>query len=267
MKFILSIIILMICPSVMAQTEITGIELSGKMLVDKDVPNLLPIGDSLTEGQWWTSYFAYRRRLQDLLGIYNYRFVGGKVGFGAPTTDLVYSRKHSGLSGDRASVMYTRLTTDLSTYFSNPQVSGSAILILIGTNDIRTAGYGTPEATVVSKIADIPLTTASMFGYINNFNPNLIVYVGMLPPCTQNAGDNALMESFNAALKVRLDSLRGTYQNLHYVDFYSQFTANPSYATEYLQDTVHPTLVGYNLMGDLWYSCMTNPTNQYCDGN
>ncbi len=267
MKIILILLIFIFSNISIAEIGIENTGLTGKMLVDKAVPNILPIGDSITSGQSWSDYFGYRRKLQDRLGIYNYRFVGGKKGFGEPLTDTVYSRKHSGVSGDSSAQIYTRLLTDLTSYFPSTITTGSTVLILSGTNDIRILGYGTAEATVVNTIADDPLTTASMVGKIRDYNSNIRVYVGLIPPSTQSAGDVAAMQSFNNALKARLDAVMPSFTNLHYVDFFTAFTDNASYATEYLQDTLHPTLVGYNLMGDLWYLCMTSSSNHYCDGN
>ncbi|HET6283411.1 MAG TPA: hypothetical protein VFH73_20810 [Polyangia bacterium] len=40
------------------------------------------------------------------------------------------------------------------------------------------------------------------------------------------------------------------------VDMYAAFTANPNYKTALLRDALHPTLAGYDVMGQIWYAAL-----------
>ncbi|NJO00338.1 MAG: SGNH/GDSL hydrolase family protein [Bacteroidia bacterium] len=95
---------------------------------------MLPFGSSNTGGQGTGSdprLFAYRKGLQDELGVGSYDLVGD---FTDPDTDDTYDVDHDGIGGQTTAELETRLPGELTQYMSQ-YVSGDVVILDMGTND------------------------------------------------------------------------------------------------------------------------------------
>lgn len=228
-------------------------------------PNLMPVGDSITRGSQDTPVlFGYRDHLQDSLGIGSYAFVGA---FTDPDNDSTYDVNHGGVGGESSPNILTRIDSELDSLMPAPNPSGSKVLLMVGTNDVRSGGDGVSEAAALNNIADNPLTTASIVGKIHAHDSTVSVYVGTIIPSTDGANTTAF-DSFNAALITRILAVRASKTNLHIVDVDTAFrTCNGGTYTACLADTLHPNDTGYQSISDAWYSCILSSTNANCNGN
>lgn len=226
-------------------------------------PIIMCLGDSITVGagdeEQTSGEFGYRDHLQDLLGVGNYLFVGP---FTDPDTDEVYDVNHGGVGGQTASSISSRLNSYLTTYFNNNLASGSAILIMAGTNDCNQS---VPNNTTIAHISN-------MVSKIDSHNPDIDVYVAKVTPThTSGAGItiNACLSTLNPLIESTILARQATKSNVHVVDMNAAFRANTNWETDYLSGVgvSHPKDAGYQIMANTWYSCIQNPTNTYCDGN
>ncbi len=219
---------------------------------------MLCIGDSITWGTGQTNQWSYRQQLQADLGIGLFQFVGSHA---APPTDPNYYVFHEGIGGDCTADVLARIDAALDRYLPTPNLPVSAVLLHIGTNDVKSGtGCGVTEAQAVSNVADTGLTTASIVGKIHAHDPNLQVYVALIIPST-NVTSDANFTSYNTALNTRLTSLQSTKTNLFIVDMNSAFrnTANCASVAACVDDTVsHPNDAGYVVMGDTWYAALVS---------
>lgn len=97
-------------------------------------PRILPFGASNTGGQSSGPagrLFAYRRGLQQALGVGNYDIVGD---FTDPDSDATYDVDHSGVGGQTTATLEARLAAVLSTYMPG-EIAGDIVILDTGTND------------------------------------------------------------------------------------------------------------------------------------
>lgn len=97
-------------------------------------PRILPFGASNTGGQAEGPagrLFAYRRGLQQTLGVGNYDIVGDITD---PDSDATYDVDHSGIGGQTTAQLEARLPTVLSTYMPG-EIEGDVVILDTGTND------------------------------------------------------------------------------------------------------------------------------------
>ncbi len=200
------------------------------------VIRIMPLGDSITEGEKSSDGAGYRSALYHRLTAFGSRFdfVGSlNYGTGFPDTE------HEGHPGWSANQILENLTTFLT------QAQPQAVLLHIGTNDISG---GNSAEQVVSEIAAIVDQTL-------NFDPGIRLFLSTLVPRT-DAG-----ESVNAAVNAQLPALVNTRASAGYriylVDNYAAFLANPNWAAEWMADRLHPNDSGYALMSAQWFPAYT----------
>lgn len=247
-----------VSPSILlAGLTLNGVTVNG-LSVSTTAPlpeKLMPLGDSITRGSLDTPViFGYRDHLQVLLGVGEYDFVGP---YTDPDSDATYDVDHNGVGGDDTLNILARIESNLDTYMPTPNNTNNAVLLMIGTNDIKD---GFVEATTVDNVEEI-------IDIIVAHDPTIKIYVATIIPST-NSTWNTNFTSYNSALVTRLTTLMGSNPNLHRVDMNAAFrTCNSGTYTACLADSLHPNDAGYQVIANTWYSCMTDSDNEYCDGN
>lgn len=225
-----------------------------------DHPRIMPFGDSITFGSGSlpiTARYGYRDGLQDLLGVGVYDFVGR---FTDPDTSTAYDVDHSGRGGDDTRNLLERIDSELATYFPLPNPSGSWIILMIGTNDIKDQEI--TETQTIDNVQELIET-------IDDWDSSINILVNTIIPSTDSVY-NPNFTAYNAALVTRLETLNNSKANLFYGDMNAKFrTCNGgNYAPpNCMSDKLHPNNFGYTFLERGIYDCMQSSTNQYCNGN
>jgi lysophospholipase L1-like esterase len=205
---------------------------------------ILPVGDSVTAGEGSSDGGSYRAPLFHLANTHSQSitFVGGGGASGPATVDgITFPRANSGYSGfnidnagGRSGISQffpAQITTD------KPDI----ILLMIGTNDTTTDE------------SDPPTRLAALLDKMLNADPTLLLVVAQVIP---QRSTNAKLTAFNAAIPGLVKTRADAGQHIVTVDMYGAFVANPSYATAYLADGLHPNDAGYKVMADTWYAAI-----------
>ena len=217
---------------------------------------LMPLGDSLTAGDGSTHEMGYRKKIQDLLGVDTYQFVG-------PDSRGVlsdYQSEHTGKIGFGTESLKAFVTTEMPAYFG-PKDRKGIILLMVGTNDFLAAAFNVKNS--VKNIME-------MVDFIDQYNPRIKIYVACPIPIafkepsflayrTPPAG--LTEDTFPVFRKELISSLamrKRTKSNLYIVDMYSAFVNDETglcygnYKINCLVDGVHPNDAGYDVMGVVW---------------
>ena len=229
---------------------------------------VLTVGDSITNGSGGTGatlVWGYRAKLQELLGVGRYHFVGP---FRNSDLSDSYELFHAGVSGANTTQILNRLYTHAPNYLTNAP-AGSMVLIHAGTNDVTAgAGYVTPGVANV----------ATMIDYLHANYPNVMIVVMKLIPRTD--ASDTLTTTYNTELTAMVQGRQATISNLHLVDQNAAFKANASWNSADADNTgpgylpsgspwlyVHPDEDGYQVMANTIASCLSSWNNTYCDGH
>lgn len=231
-------------------------------------PRILPLGDSITRGSNDNNpecCFGYRDHLQDSLGVGNFDFVGN---YSEPAISGTYDINHEGVAGQTTAQILARLQAGISTWMPTPNVAGSKVLILAGTNDIRAnASSSAVRAAAVANVV-------TMVNTIHSHDASIDIYVGLIPPNNVAAIDTGFT-NYNTDLNTAMVTLQGTISNLHIVDMNGAIkdpaNCTASYIAACMSDGLHPDdstpYRGYVVLADQWASCISSPSNSGCDGN
>ena len=169
------------------QTVSTGRGINLRVMMQ--APQFVFIGDSIMAGK--TLHVAYQEISNNLID-------DPDSTIEAMFSDLNgYSYQNSGIGGDTASKVLTRLTKDLL------DLKPKAAVFLVGTNDITAA---VSEATYISQMTEI-------FDSVDAQGIQIIAYP-ILPRDAFTNTQNATADSFNTALKTLVES----YQDGIFVD-------------------------------------------------
>lgn len=207
--------------------------------------NILPIGDSITNGGASPNDWSYRKDLQRSLGD-EYLFVGNK---NTPPydPDSKYSTKHAGVSGEETTAILARVPANLSNYFiSGAYRNGSAVLIHAGTNDITNNPQSDFALSITAAITNIK----SMIDLIDAVDPSINVFVAKLIPRYDSEANLNYSQIFNKELEST--RLNWTKKNVYIVDMQTAFRDNPYWITDYMFDNKHPKQAGYEVMARVW---------------
>lgn len=217
---------------------------------------VMPLGDSVTLGYPFESNAGYRGQLWRRFGSSsaNIDFLGSLLG-GSPS--VLSDRNHEGHSGftiaKEAGVGFGGLTENMATWLK-PGVDPDVILMMIGTNDINF-NYRSDTAPerldhLISVISD-PIT---------GVKPAAKVIVASILPIDDSKGQyrpkvgdfsrNARALVYNAAIPGIVAAHRAAGENVYFYDMYSRLTFAD------LTDGLHPTVAGYNKLGDAWYDAI-----------
>jgi lysophospholipase L1-like esterase len=197
---------------------------------------ILPLGDSITQGD--AQHLSYRYFLWWMLldEGYHFDFVGSKTGNheGNPLwpdhEGQEFDRDHEGHWGWHADAILDRLPRWLEGY--TPDI----VLLQIGTNDVF---WGQPPATIALEIGLIIET-------LRDHNPNVVVLLAKLPPLFDSAVMPAITQ-LNVLLEVTAAAADEPGSPVVIVDQNTGFDVD---ADTY--DGVHPNAHGEAKMAERW---------------
>lgn len=234
----------------------SGISISGAYLGQPtsatNITAVTTIGDSITSGSSTIDApFAYRFRLQQVIGIRNYILVGPINAPPVGSYPTYFSVAHCGVGGNKTSDVITRETaclTPLNSY------TNKLAIVLIGINDVLTS---VAVATVTSNLQTI----------INNIvsnDANTLIYVSLIMPSNTV---NAAVITQNTDYLTMLHTMQGLNSNIHIVDGYTAMTDLRGGWAGNTIDGTHPNDVGFSAFANAVGNCINNSTSHYCDGN
>ena len=190
---------------------------------------VMPLGDSITDGI--TVSGAYRTSLWQRVvgGGYKVDFVGSL--YGGPSN--LGDHDHEGHSGWRIDQIDANIVGWLNS--SQPHT----VLLHIGTNDVLQN----------NNVANAPARLSALIDHITATAPSAEVFVAQIIPLA-NSGQNAQVQTYNAAIPGIVSSKVSAGKHVHLVDMYHALN------TSDLADGVHPTAGGYDKMAAVWYSAL-----------
>jgi lysophospholipase L1-like esterase len=209
---------------------------------------IMPLGDSITDGVGSTSPGGgYRVPLFQtaVTAGRNIRFVGRNLNGPTMVGGRDFPRNHEGYSGYTIDPGGGRqgispLVTAALTMF-RPHI----VLLMIGTNDVN----------ISLDLANAPTRLRSLLERITTEAPNALLVVAQLVPTT-NDGINGRVMTYNNAIPNLVQQLANAGKHVVMVNMYGAFTANSSYKTALMADTLHPNNAGYAVMAQTWYQAI-----------
>jgi lysophospholipase L1-like esterase len=205
--------------------------------------NILPVGDSITEGCCTAPMGGYRIELyhQALTNKKNVTFVG-TLSNGPGTVDgQTFPQHHEGHGGWKISQIAGVIDNAISS--SHPHI----VLLKIGTNDINGN----------DNISNAPTRLANLIDQICKDAPNALLVVSAIIPTT-NDGTNNNVRSYNAAIKQKAEAAASSGKHVVFVDNYQAFAQNTNYKTALMADGLHPNTAGYVVLGDSFYGVISS---------
>lgn len=200
-------------------------------------PRIMPLGDSITEGentvdpvpgtyrtQLWNNFSADGLRID---------FVGSE----SNGSDILGDKNHEGHGGWTIDKINTLVDNSLlQTY--RPDV----ILLMIGTNNLG----GDSVKSTYTKLSNL-------INQITDLSPNTQLLVATIAPRDPVIKGEYLAtktEQFNALVPDLVDDKVAEGKKVTFVD------VGGSISVEDLVDGTHPNTTGYNKMGDTWYDAL-----------
>jgi hypothetical protein len=226
-------------------TDPTGDPVAGEFCPADAPCRILPLGDSLTEGD---SQGAYRQPLfaMTVAARQPIMFVGSMSNGPDTVSGLPFPRDHEGHSGyyidaeHHPDINIADLVDDaIATH--EPHI----ILLMIGTNDVIRAHFP-DSAERLAGLVDQILAAA----------PGALLVVARIPPAGEPS-DNPDVETYNAAIGPMVAARADAGANVMAVDMYAPFIAVPDYATALLVDNVHPNPEGDAIVAATWYDAIS----------
>lgn len=216
----------------LSQIEKAGSGAPGSVHSAASATRIMPLGDSITEGQTGSTDDAGYRN--DLAGFLD----GASIAYdlvGTLSLGSGFDNDHEGHSGYWADELLAELDTYLN---ANPP---DIVLLHIGTNDISS--LQTPQSTrdEISAILDT----------IHNFDDTIDVILSSVIPRTDSQNDeNDTLNGLLADLFVEKQNLG---YRIYFADNHAAFVANANWQSDYMADSVHPNDAGYAVMADVWF--------------
>jgi lysophospholipase L1-like esterase len=204
--------------------------------------NVMPVGDSITEGCCTAPMGGYRIELyrQAVTNQKNITFVG-TLSNGPSTVDgKPFPMKHEGHGGWKISQIAGVIDNAISS--SKPHI----ILLKIGTNDIN----GNDD------ISNAPNRLASLIDQITKDAPAALLVVSAIVPTTTDS-TNQRVQTYNAAIKTKAETAAAAGKHVVFVDNYQAFAQNTSYKTALMADNLHPNSAGYEVLGKSFYNVIS----------
>jgi lysophospholipase L1-like esterase len=205
--------------------------------------NIMPVGDSITEGCCSPPMGGYRMQLfhQALTNDKNITFVGTLTNGPSTVDGQTFPQKHEGHGGWKISQIAGVIDNAISS--SDPHI----VLLKIGTNDINGN----------DNIANAPTRLANLIDQICDDAPNALLVVSAIVPTT-NDGTNNNVRSYNTAIKEKAEAAAAAGKHVVFVDNYQAFTQNSNYKTALMADSLHPNTAGYVVLGDSFYDVISS---------
>ncbi|MET0391684.1 MAG: GDSL-type esterase/lipase family protein [Chitinophagaceae bacterium] len=223
---------------------------------DSETVNILPIGNSITNGTG--AYNSYRRHLWQLLhaGNYNFDLIGSwsQHHMGGPVPDPDFDMDHEGHSGWKASDVlqppdWDRHRGNLSDWLQ--QYRPDIVLLELGTNEVFQC-MPAPEAIN-------NLDTIIQMLRVNN--PSVKILLAQIPPlgrewapkklCGNDIAYEQAVTDFNRAIAVFAKRTGTAASPVILVD---QFTGVDPAADMY--DDIHPNEAGEKKMAKRWFAAL-----------
>lgn len=214
-----------------------GVMLASAQSASATTLNVLPLGDSITVGQFGSGFTpgAYRSRLESAVlnrgsGI---RFRGPWSNNAAPGQ---VSTQHAGFSGHTIGEIRNRLPS-----IRSHVLASDLCLLLAGTNDVnRDRGAYDALTDLEGLIYDLI-----------DIKPNLRVVVGTVPPRRDQSRSQVLRE-INFGIPVLVNNLRKKGMEIGLAYTAETFT---NLQTQ-MVDNLHPSAAGYDQMYQAWLPVM-----------
>jgi lysophospholipase L1-like esterase len=203
---------------------------------------IMPLGDSITEGCCTAPMGGYRIEMfhQALTNKKNITFVG-TLSTGPNTVDnQTFPKRHEGHGGYTISQIAGLADNAISS--SRPHI----VLLKIGTNDIN----GNMD------VANAPNRLASLIDQITKDAPSALLVVSTIIPTT-NDGTNQRVQTYNAAIKGKVDSAAAAGKHVIYIDNYTPFAQTANWKTALMADGLHPNSAGYVVLGQSFYKLIS----------
>ena len=220
---------------------------------------VMPLGDSITDGNniFGDALGGYRTELWHDFGSSPSRlvFVGSQQS-GPFTLGDQHHEGHSGYTiADAPIAGRLGLTEHLdgSKYaypdgnWLGPTVNPDVILLMIGTNDINL-NYS---------VAQAPARLSALISKIATLKPAAKLIVASIPPIDDannyfatDGNSNARAIAYNAAIPGVVAAQRALGEQVFFFDMNHMLNVSD------IADGLHPTLAGYNKMGDAWFSAI-----------
>jgi len=200
--------------------------------------NIMPVGDSITEGCCTQPMGGYRIELfsQALTNDKNITFVGTLSNGPGNVDGQPFPPKHEGHGGWKISQIAGVIDSAINS--SKPHI----VLLKIGTNDINGN----------DNISNAPTRLANLIDQICEDAPNALLVVSAIIPTT-NDGTNNNVRNYNTAIKEKAEAAAASGKHVLWVDNYEAFAENPSYKTAYMADGLHPNSAGHAVLGQSFY--------------
>jgi lysophospholipase L1-like esterase len=205
--------------------------------------NIMPVGDSITEGCCTAPMGGYRIELfhQALTNQKNITFVGTLTNGPTMVDGQTFPQHHEGHGGWKISQIAGVIDNAISS--SKPHI----VLLKIGTNDINGN----------DNIANAPTRLANLIDQICEDAPNALLVVSAIIPTT-NDGTNNNVKAYNTAIKEKAEAAAATGKHVVFVDNYQAFAQNSNYKTALMADSLHPNTAGYVVLGDSFYGVISS---------
>jgi len=206
------------------------------------VCNIMPVGDSITEGCCTPPSGGYRIELyrQALLNQKNITFVGTLTNGPDTVAGQSFPKKHEGHGGWKISQIAGVIDNAIAT--SDPHI----ILLKIGTNDINGN----------DNIATAPNRLRSLIDQITTDAPEALLVVSAIIPTT-NDGTNQKVQPYNAAIQVEAEAAAAEGKHVVFLDNYTVYTDHSDYKTALMADGLHPNTAGYEVLGQSFYDLIS----------
>jgi lysophospholipase L1-like esterase len=213
---------------------------------------VMPLGDSITYGQNTADDGGYREQLFHL----THRdgkaltFVGTQQDGPATVDGVPFPRDHEGYpgftisdatdsQGDDHQGISERVGASLKA--TNPNI----VLLMIGTNDVRFD----------IDLGHAPDRLGTLMDTILSYDSRILLVVAQITPTAIDATNAAVM-TYNAAIPRLVSQRASAGKHLAVVDMYSAIASNANYKNDLLDDQVHPTVAGYQLLAAAWYTVL-----------
>lgn len=204
--------------------------------------NIMPVGDSITEGCCTAPMGGYRIELyhQALTNKKKITFVGTLTNGPATVDGQTFPQHHEGHGGWKISQIAGVIDNAISS--SKPHI----VLLKIGTNDIN----GNDD------VNNAPNRLESLINQITKDAPSALLVVSAIIPTTTDS-KNPKMQAYNTAIKAKAEAAATAGKHVVFVDNYAAFTKNSNYKTALMADELHPNSAGYVVLGDSFYSVIS----------
>ncbi|RKF63195.1 hypothetical protein OnM2_027078 [Erysiphe neolycopersici] len=187
---------------------------------------ILPLGDSLTYGYLSSNGDGYRAHLRDILNV-TYPSV---TYVGTQTSGNMTNNVHEGHPGY---MIHDIAKKALPSLVQQPNL----ILVMAGTNDIARPYM--PD--------DAPWRLGALIDFVLLSCPFSVVIVAQLAPITVPPEGENMIKIFNSQVPEIVATRQRAGKKVLLVDMSQRFTV------AHLQDGVHPSDKGYELIAQTWY--------------